>query len=181
MFSQFPLRKNCIIGAMIASTCLVAFFWADSGREGIARLANAELVGIRNGSPDKDSRTEALTKSHHGSPPLDYDGSERPPSHGSDTTYAFPGFSFGASQWPRQSAGAYCALQSSNGVSEPIGGMIEKRLATHFLTCRVTGGFYNCDIQGTTEPGDIGSLWQFRWNEFHQHSPTSQGSVMVNF
>jgi hypothetical protein len=181
MLTEFSSRNRWVIVGVVAGACLSAFLSAGLGQRGTPSSQDRGVQTCHNGAPETNSIIAISAKAYHPFNSENVGVVDQAPSSESTAGFETPAVFFGASQWPQQSAGAYCSLRISKGAGSTFGGMIESDLLTKLMTCRTRVESHNCGVHQITEPRDMSPLGQFRWNGFHQHSPNSQGSVLVNF
>jgi hypothetical protein len=182
MFTEFAMRNRWIIAPLIVSAFLVVSIWAGADREGIGPSKKTGLMSSHNRSSDNDSLPIIIsTRTDHDSESADIGEAGRVVSGGSRFRFAIASFSFGAPQWPQQTAGAYGPLQNISGVAPAFGGCVEKGLSMESLASRRWQEAESGRMPEINETCGMSSSEQVRWNAIHQHSPSSQGSVLVNF
>lgn len=182
MFTESALRNRWIVVSLIVSACFVASIWVGAVLVDFGRSKNTRLMNSLNGLPDNNSvAIDVSARTEHNSEPAAVRGVGRMASGGPGSGFSISVFSFAVPQWPQQSAGACSSLQDINDVVPAVRGFFEKGLSLRSLTSRNWQEAETCGIPEIDEIGGMISPEQFRWNAIYQSSPTSQGSVLVNF
>jgi hypothetical protein len=182
MFTESALRNRWIVVPLIVSACFVASIWVGADLVDFGRSKNTGLRNSLNGLPDNDSVAIGVSnRIEHYSEPAVVCGGDRLASDGPGSGFSISAFSFRTPQWPQQSAGAYRSSQDVSGVAPAVRLFFEKGLSLRSLTSRSWQEADTCRIPEIDEIGGMSSSEQFRWNAIYQSSPSSQGSVLVNF
>jgi hypothetical protein len=182
MFTESALRNRWIVVLLSVCSCVVVSGWAGVDLADFGRSKNTGLRNSLNGLPDNDSvAIDVSTRIEHDSEPAVVRGGGRIACDGPGSGFSISAFPFWAPPWPQQSAGAYRSSQDVNSGAPVVRKFLEKGLSLRSLTGRDRQEIDTCRMPEIDETGDMSSSEQVRWNAIYQYSPSSQGSVLVNF
>jgi hypothetical protein len=181
MLTDFVFRYKKKIASFAVCACLLACFWAGSGREAVAPTKNTNPEKPCEGLLDSERFASVWTKALYHNGVEQIAEAEKNVSTAVGHELAAPKMSSMTPQWPPQSARAFRSAPSSKELGTIFRAPVENRFSVTFSgSSTQNSSSWNANPGGSESFG-INQLGEFRLQEAHEYSAASQGSVLVNF